>query len=113
MWHLLAAILLSTPSTRSEEITLRVENWASCTVRVQVLQRGVPRRTIFVESNSTVVERFRVPSTVDPIGFRVIGIGCTFPGYNVEPLNTRETSLMLRLHNMPSLSYSQPYPRTR
>ena len=113
MWHLLAAILLAAPSARSEEITIRVENWASCTVRVQVLQRGVPRRTIFVESNRTVTERFRVPSTVDPIGFRVIGIGCPFTRYNVEPINTRETSLMLRLHNMPSLSYSQPYPQLR
>jgi hypothetical protein len=109
MFQLLAAMLLATSSTAQEEVILRLENNAGCAVRVQVLQFGSVRHTMFVHSGSTVMEKVRVPSPTEPLSFRVIGVGCPFTRYTVEPLNQFETALVLKLHNMPILASLAPY----
>jgi hypothetical protein len=39
MWQLLAAVLLTASDVARTEVTVRVENWTGCAVRVQVMQR--------------------------------------------------------------------------
>lgn len=113
MWQLLAAFILTTSRMAAEDVTVRVENDAGCAVRIQVLQRGAYRYTIFVDATRTVTERFRVTSTLDPLSFRVIGIGCPFARYTVQPLNHFETSLLLRIASAPAFSYMLPYRAPR
>jgi hypothetical protein len=113
MWQLLAAVLLTAGNVTRTEVTVRVENWTGCAVRVQVMQRGAVRQSLFVENARTVTERVHVPSQIDPVGFRVIGIGCPFSRYTVEPLNHFETALVLRLHRIPIHSYLLPFRSPR
>lgn len=112
MWHLLLAGLLATNPAR-ETVILRVENGAGCSVRVQVVQLGLVRSTMLVEANRTVTERVRVPSKAEPLSFHITGIGCPFSRYAVEPLNRFESSLVLRLHNVPVLSTLSPHRPVR
>ena len=109
MLQLFAAVILATSSVAREDITVRMENNAGCSVRVQVLQFGAVRHTFFLMSGRAVMERVRVPSAIEPVSFRVIGIGCPFDRYTVDALNEFQPSLVLKLHNMPSLSNLAPY----
>jgi hypothetical protein len=109
MWQLLLAMILTTAGIAQEEVTIRVENYTGCSVRVQVMQRGVVRHTIFVDGTRPVTERVRVPTSADPLSFGIIGIACPFARYTVEPINVFETSLILRLHSIPIFSSLMPY----
>jgi hypothetical protein len=109
MWQLLAAMILATGGSTREIVTIRVENNAGCAVRVQVMQSGVVRQTLFVENSRTIVERVRVSSSFESLAFRVAGVGCPFARYTVAPINSFETSLLLQLHSVPTFSSLMPY----
>jgi hypothetical protein len=109
MWQLLAAMILTTAGIDREVVTIRVENYAGCAVRVQVMQRGAVRQTLFVENSRTITEAVRVPTSLESLSFRIIGIGCPFARYMVEPINHFETSLVLQIHSIPTFSSLMPY----